>query len=146
MPLVLDHKKTFDQLWRVVIVNLTGAGIDYGLLFLFSKFTGVTRGNWIIPLNMISFSVATIYTFHFNKKWSFGDHNPLDYGKKFSLFVIVSIVGLVVNTSVLRLISTNVQPLAGFSPVQWLFASKVAASLCSFTWNFSGYKVVVFKK
>lgn len=140
------YKQTLSQFWKTLVTNATSAGIDYGVLFLLSELTGIVSGNGIIPLNAISFSIATVNSYHFNKQWSFGDRSSFEHGKKFSLFLIISIIAVVINTSIVRIISTNVHPLFNLSPRSWLFMSKVVASCFSFSWNFLGYKFVVFKK
>lgn len=138
--------QTLGQLWRVVVVNSISAGVDYGLLFLLSWATGITRGDPIILLNAVSFTAGTTVSYIFNKNWSFGDHSQFDHHKKFTLFLLVAITAVTVNTLVVRIISTDIQPIAGLSAVAWLLVSKLIASAFSFTVNFSGYKFVVFKK
>ena len=138
--------KTFGQLWRVVVTNLVSAGIDYGVFFLLSASTGITSGNGIIPLNMISFTLATTNAYYLNKHWSFNDDSKFDHHRKFTLFLLVAVVALILNTLIVRFITTDVQVLKGFGDHQWLFAAKLAASVFSFTVNFLGYKFIVFKK
>ena len=139
-------QKTLNQLWKTLVTNASSAGIDYGILFLLSELTGITRGNWIIPLNAVSFTIATLNSYHFNKNWSFGDRSEFEHGKKFSLFLIVSIIAVVINTTIVRVVTTNVHPWFNLSPIIWLLASKSMASIFSFSWNFFGYKFIVFKK
>jgi putative flippase GtrA len=143
---MIDYKQTLGQLWKTLVTNITSAVIDYGVLFLLSEMTGIVSGNGIIPLNAISFTIGTVNSYHFNKKWSFGDDTQFEHGKKFTLFLIVSIIAVVINTTIVRVISTNVHPVLNLSPRAWLFASKVIASIFSFSCNFLGYKFIVFRK
>ncbi len=136
----------FGQLWRATIVGFISAGVDYSILFLLSTITHIAKGNGIIPLNMISFTAGTVTAYYLNKNWSFADNVRFGHGKKFTLFLTVSIVGVIINTAIVRVISTNVSPLWGLAPTAWLIASKLMASAFSFSWNFSGYKWIVFKK
>lgn len=139
-------KAIFNQFWRFAVIGVINTAIDYGILFLLSKATGITKGNGVIPLNVISFSIATINSYYLNKKWAFGDQSRLEQGRKFSLFLVVSIIGVVINTGIVRVVSTNIAPMFGLSPRLWLLASKLVATAISLIWNFIGYKVVVFKK
>ncbi len=138
--------KTFGQLWRVVIVNSTSAAVDFGTLFLLSWATGITRGDPIILLNATAFTAGTLVSYRFNKYWSFNDHSQFDHHRKFTLFLLVAITAVIVNTLIVRLISTEVHPLFSLSDRQWLLIAKLIASGFSFTVNFIGYKFVVFKK
>lgn len=139
-------QKTGGQFVRFVVVGLINTAIDFAILNLLSKLTGITKGDGLIPLNIISFSIATTNSYFLNKHWSFADNSGNDGGKKFSLFLIVSITGALINTSIVRIISTNVSPLFDLSPQLWLNVSKAAATGVSLVWNFIGYKLFVFKK
>src|SRR3989338_1207668 len=138
--------KTFGQLWRVVVVNLTSAGVDYSSLFLLSLVTGIVAGNGIIPLNVLSFTGGTFVSYYFNKRWSFADHSRFDHHRKFALFLLVAVLAVAVNTLVVRLVTTEIPSWPGLTDRQWLLMAKIAASAFSFTVNFIGYKFVVFKK
>ena len=142
----IDYKHTGGQFLRFALVGLINTAIDYAILLLLSKATGITGGNAIIPLNIISFSVATTNSYFLNKHWSFGDKSKVDAGKKVSLFLIVSIIGVVINTAIVRIVTTNIQPLFNLSPREWLLGAKVIATGASLVWNFIGYKIFVFKK
>lgn len=134
------------QFLRFGIVGGLNTIIDFAVLNLLSYTTGIYQGNGIIPLNMISFSAAVVNSYFLNKQWAFKDIAGGEGGKKFSLFLIISIVGAVINTLAVRFISTNINPMFGLSQELWLNVAKVVATALSFLWNFVGYKVVVFKK
>lgn len=141
-----NYQKTFNQFWRFVIIGIINTLIDYVILLILSKITGITGGPAIIPLNVISFSAATVNSYFLNKHWAFADPSKLEQGKKFSFFLIVSIIGVIVNTTIVTLITSQIPPMFGFSPREWLIASKLVATGVSLVWNFIGYKIFVFKK
>ncbi len=141
-----DYNKIFNQFWRFAIIGVINTLIDYAILLILSKATGITSGNGIIPLNIISFSAATINSYFLNKHWAFSDQSQFEQGKKFSLFLLVSIIGVVINTSIVRVVTTNIHPMFGLSPSLWLIVSKLVATGVSLIWNFLGYKIFVFKK
>lgn len=140
------YQKTFNQFWRFVIIGVINTLVDYAILLILSKITGITGGTKIIPLNVISFSVATINSYFLNKYWAFADPSRLDQGKKFSLFLIVSIIGVTINTTIVTLFTSHVSPMFGLSPREWLIGAKLVATGVSLVWNFAGYKIFVFKK
>lgn len=147
MPInVLTIKLTVGQFRRYVAVGFMNSAIDFAVLNLLSWATGITKGDGLIPINMISFCAAIINSFYFNKRWSFDDQSQGQNAEKFTIFLIVSLIGAIANTAIVRYISTNVDPRFGLSPQLWLNAAKVIATLFTFAWNFSGYKTMVFKK
>lgn len=141
-----NYQKTFNQFWRFVIIGIINTLIDYVILLILSKITGITGGPQIIPLNIISFSAATINSYFLNKRWAFADQSGIDQGKKFSIFLIISIIGVTINTAIVTLITSNISPMFGLSPREWLIGSKLVATAVSLVWNFIGYKIFVFKK
>ncbi len=141
-----DYQKVGSQFIKFAVVGVINTGIDFLILNILSKITGINSGNGLIPLNIVSFAAATTNSYFLNKHWSFSDNSNYDTEKKFSLFLAVSIVGALLNTGVLRFITTNVHPMFGLSPKLWLNVAKLAATGVSLVWNFIGYKLFVFKK
>jgi len=108
--------------------------------------TGITSGPGMLVLNTISFSVATTNSFFMNKRWTFEDKGASQEGVKFSQFLLVSIIGIIINTSVVYLITSFTTPLFGLSPQLWANVAKLLATGISLVWNFIGYKFFVFKR
>ncbi|OGE81368.1 MAG: hypothetical protein A3H72_03750 [Candidatus Doudnabacteria bacterium RIFCSPLOWO2_02_FULL_48_8] len=142
----MNYSLVTGQFIRFAIIGGLNTAIDFALLNLLSWATGIYEGNWIILLNTISFSVAVINSYILNKRWAFGDQGSGEGGRKFTLFLAVSIVGAVINTAVVRVVSTNIDPMFGLSQELWLNVGKVLATGLSLVWNFIGYKILVFKK
>jgi len=140
------HGHVVGQFLRFVVVGIINTATDYVILFALSKITGVTRGNGIIPLNMISFSCAVIMSYYLHKHWSFADKEGHEQGRKFTRFLAVSLVALLINTGIVRLITTDIHPLFQLSPSLWLLAAKAVGTGVVMVWNFIGYKIFVFKK
>jgi len=66
--------------------------------------------------------------------------------EQFSLFVLVSIVGTIINSSIVGLITGFIPPMFGLNPKIWANMAKILATGIALVWNFIGYKVFVFKK
>ena len=128
------------------MIGLLNTAIDFAVLNILIKLTGITKGNGLIPLNMISFTVAVTNSYFMNKHWSFADTSSSDGGKKFSMFLVVSIIGAILNTWIVKFVSTNITPVLNLSPQLWVNVAKALATGVSLVWNFTGYKIVVFKK
>ncbi len=142
-------KKIIRQFSKFVVIGLMNTAIDFAILNLLMWWIGIYKGSWIILLNALSFSVAVINSYLWNKYWTFRAKEADEAGevvKEFSQFAAVTLIGLAINTSVVFGVTTFVQPLFGLSPEIWANLAKVAATGFSLIWNFIGYKFIVFKK
>jgi putative flippase GtrA len=129
------------QLAKFSLVGVLNTAIDFGILNYLSILTGITGGTRVIPLNVLSFSVAVLNSYWWNKNWVFE-------GKKkanFVSFLIVSAIGIAINTGVVFAISTFIPAPSGISSGLWLNLGKILATVLSLAWNFLGYRLVVFK-
>lgn len=136
----------FNQFGRFAVIGFTNAAIDFGVLNLLSYFTGIKNGQAIILLNITSFTVAVICSYLFNKYWAFDDNNQHQEARKFTLFLLVSVVGLLINSGIVFIMTTYVPVQFGLTDSLWLNLAKVLASAVGLIWNFVGYKIFVFKK
>jgi putative flippase GtrA len=136
------------QIIRFVVVGFINTGIDFGVLNLLMFLTGIYGGRWIILLNSISFTVAVINSYLWNKYWTFKKEGSEtgQIAREFSQFLAISIVGILLNSGIVYAITTLVSPLFGLSSALWANFAKVLATVVSMVWNFAGYKFFVFKK
>jgi putative flippase GtrA len=140
------YKSTLNQFLKFVVVGVINTAINFAVLNILSALTGITSGSGIIPLAVVAFAIATTNSYIWNKRWSFKDQSKTDTGRKFSYFLIVSIIGAGINSGTVYLITTYIPPMFGLSPQLWLNVAALAATGISLVWNFIGYKVFVFKK
>ena len=157
-----NNSQLVRQVFRFVVVGFINTALDFIVLNVLSKITGIgAHDAKIIFLNIVSFSVATTNSYFLNKYWSFGDTSSADRSRQFTIFLGVSVVGALVNTAVLRSsvafapnllswiahIITVVLPLSFWSKIDMtLNLAKVLATAVSLVWNFVGYKLLVFRK
>jgi putative flippase GtrA len=62
------------------------------------------------------------------------------------LFFVVSVIGALINTGIITLATSYIDPLFGMGEQLWLNFAKAAATGISLVWNFVGYKIFVFKR
>lgn len=137
--------KKIKILWQVAkfgIVGVLNTSIDFGILNLLILLTDFTRGAGIGLINVPSFSLAILNSYFWNRKWVFKDSHK----GNFFIFVAVTVIGLLINTSVVVVITTFIPPIIVGSPTIWANVAKVFATGFSMVWNFTGYKLIVFKK
>lgn len=130
------------QLAKFGLVGVLNTTIDFGILNFLIMLSGKSSGSMIIPLNILSFSVATLNSYFWNKHWVFVGTKK----SNFVSFAMVSAIGIAINTATVYFLTTYIPPQIVKSPTQWVNLAKVLATGLSLVWNFLGYKLVVFKK
>lgn len=140
-----QRKSLMVQFVKFGVIGVINTGVDFAVLNLLMWLTGVTEGNGLIPLNFLSFAVAVMNSYYFNKHWAFQDKTTGEGARKFSVFLVVSIIGALINTGIVRFVSTNIDPMFGLSQQLWTNAAKLLATGVGLVWNFIGYKLFVFK-
>jgi putative flippase GtrA len=133
------------QFFRFAMVGLVNTIINFGVLNLLSWLTGIKSGPQVIYLSIIAFIAATTNSYYMNKRWAFRDPSTSDFGKEFSMFLLVSVGGAIINSGTIYLITTHVQPIAGLSATLWLNLSNIVGIGLGLIWNFIGYRTFVFK-
>lgn len=130
------------QLAKFGLVGVLNTAIDFGILNYLSVFAGVTSGVGLIPIKAVSFSIALVNSYFWNKGWVFEGKkkaNPVS-------FAIVSALGIVINVGTVYVLTTAIGAPGNMSPSLWLNIANVGATALSMVWNYLGYKLVVFKK
>lgn len=148
--LVSKKIKIVFQFTKFVLVGGLNTLIDFGMLNLLMWSTDIYKGSLIIGLNAVSFLTAVTNSYLWNKFWTFKEDREAQVkkesvGKEFSQFIVVSLIGISLNTAIVYLITTFINPIFGLSPVLWANFAKVVATVVSLIWNFIGYKFIVFR-
>ncbi len=132
------------QFAKFVLVGVLNTAIDFGIINLLISLTGITQGIGIFFMAGISFSVATTNSYFWNRDFTFGSKKKA--AKSFPIFFTVTLIGLLVNASVVYVLSTFVLPQFIASANLRPNIAKVVATAITLFWNFAGYKLIVFKK
>ncbi len=133
------------QFGKYAAVGFLNASIDFGILNAISMATGVTAGFVVGGVNIPGFSVAVFNSYLWNRLWTFRQPEGEGLFDDVPKFLLVTGIGLAINSGVVVLLTTYVTPFFGITSVAWLNVAKVIASATSLLWNFLGYKFVVFK-
>jgi len=114
-------------------VALIPTTVDFSLLYLLTEFAGF---HYLSSL-VFAFIVALFFSYFFQKKFTF-KNGCQKYAPQFSVFCLVSFVGLLINAGIV------------FSVVEvfglWYMFGKVIATGVSFIWNFSAHKCITFQR
>lgn len=134
---ILGRERLSGQIVRFVVVGGLNTLIDYGTFNLLV----VAFGMHPVAANPISVGVAIVNSFLWNKQWTFGAGGWHRWYRQAVLFGVVSVAGLLINTGCLWLLNW----LTGANSVLALNLEKLGASVVSLTWNFIGYRFLVFR-
>ncbi len=127
------------QFRRFAMVGIVNTLIDFaalnGLLWLFHCPVG-----WrVFGCNALAFILAASNSYVLNKRWTFGNQAATSL-PEISLFFSLTLVGLLINSTVVYLwVSLAWQPLPA-SAVVWVNLGKVVATAASLIWNFCSYR------
>lgn len=133
------------QFVRFAVVGVVNTAINFAVLNLLSHLTGIKSGPHVIYLTVIAFAVALANSYFMNDYWVFKDEGHHEGGRKFSLFLTVSLIGAGLNSLVVYLVTTFVHPMFGLSETLWLNFANLCGVGVGLVWNFIGYKIFVFK-
>jgi len=127
-------------------VGLLNTFVDLGILNVLLFTTGLDRKKGVLYgiFKAISFSAAVINSYYFNKLWVFKGQGQKKELGQFSTFLLISIIGGIINVSVATIVFTYV-PVILVPTFIWPSVSALCGSFTAFTWNFLGYNYIVFK-
>lgn len=136
IPLVKDivSNKLFMQIAKFIVVGGTAFLIDYYLLIFLRN---TLKMNLILSAT-IGFSVSVIYNYILSTIWVFETDQSKSKSKTFVLFIILSIIGLIINNAVLYV-------LVELTSLLSLTMAKIIATAIVMVYNFVTRKIFLEK-
>ncbi|TSA46190.1 GtrA family protein [bacterium] len=138
--------KIIFQIAKFGCVGAANFAVDIGILNLLIFLSGTAVGVAYIAFKVISFTFAVTNSYIWNKIWTFKKTDTKETGKEFGQFIMISVIGLILNAAVAGFLVIVVGPMGGIKVKTWASVSAAIASVCVMAWNFVGYKFWVFKK
>ncbi len=133
------------QLAKFSAIGGLNTVLDLGVLNILIIIAGVATGYGYSLFKGISFIVANINSYFWNKNWTFGSSGKASV-KEFGQFVTVSVVGFIINIGTASILVNVIGAPQNFSPERWANIGAISAVVISLIWNFVGYKFFVFKR
>ena len=90
--------KLIKQILKFGIVGIIAFIIDYVLLYVLTEYIGI----YYLISSIISFTVSVIFNYIFSIKWVF-DVKKKQGTKEFIIFVVLSAIGLLINSVIMYL-------------------------------------------
>lgn len=142
---ILEKYPIISQILKFGVTGVMNTGIDFLVLNGLMWVTSTYSGTLIILLNVVSFSVAVTNSYLWNKYWTFKVKAKDEIPQEFAKFITVSIIGAIINSSILFAFTTFVDPLFEISEGLWANIGKLLATGIALIWNFIGYKFWALK-
>ncbi|MDP2741225.1 MAG: GtrA family protein [bacterium] len=144
------------QVAKFVLVGALATVVDLELfqfsIWVFSLATLTTAvpvlssTSVLITSKVASFLLATGAKYWGNKYWAFEKSDKENWKKELVKFFAVTVVGLIADVLFFFYFSKILGPQFGTPPEVWLKLSVILAAIAAASWNFFGYKFIVFKK
>ncbi|MEI7891374.1 MAG: GtrA family protein [bacterium] len=146
------------QIAKFGLIGVLNTLVDLGVLalitLLFSAYFKIESTNAIIGaitfyslFKAISFIVANISSYFWNKHWTFDQGAKEQTKSEFVQFFAVSIIGFLINVFIASFVfKTILASSTTLTDGQLGLLGAAAGSIAGLAWNFIGYKLWVFKK
>lgn len=130
------NSKEVERFLKFAVVGTIGFIIDFGLLTLLKEVFGLHTA----VANTISFCAAVVSNFTLNRYWTYPDSRSKRLRAQLGQFLIVSVVGLLLNDAIVILLEHPFQALLDtsltFLPLSGYIPAKVVATIVVLFWNF----------
>lgn len=120
------------QFMKFCLVGIVNTAIDFAVYYFFTRVIGV----YFLVANFISVLTAMIFSFYFNKYWTFRNYDT-QIKKQFLQFTLVNLIYFLLNNGIIWLGVT----IFGLNDL-W---AKILATIIGLAWSFSANKIWTFK-
>ena len=138
------------QASKFCLIGLFNTTIDFAVLNVLIAYLGVTHGVLFSLCKAISFGMAVLNSYGWNRLWTFGQAAETKStsarvnGHPFSRFLGVTLIGAGLNVGTATVIVSILDLSGPFAPVRLANLAAVLALVVSATWDFFAYRHIVF--
>ena|SRR3989344_3707882 len=132
------------QIGKFIVIGGLNTFLDFGVLNFLMLSSGVATGAGYSGFKGISFIIAVVNSYFWNKYWVFESAGEKKKGE-FLKFFIISAIGFGINVGIASFAVNFVGAPAGIASNLWANIGAALAVVFSLIWNFLGYKFLVFK-
>jgi putative flippase GtrA len=137
---------TIYQMAKFLLVGALNTFVDLGVLNFLMWIFGIYIGVFYTIFKGISFLVATINSYFWNKHWTFEKKEEVFTFREYLKFLIIVSIGLLINVMIASFVVNVIGPQFGITVQLWANVGAFLAILIAWIWNFLGAKFIVFKK
>ena len=148
------------QIGKFGVIGVLNTLVDWGVLaVLFAvgpRWFGVQTEQVLVTVGAtitvytiykaISFIIANINSYYWNKSWTFARSLAQKTKAEFLQFFAVSLIGFLLNVGIASYVFKAIAPMGNMNVDQWGLVGAAIGSIVGLAWNFLGYKFIVFKE
>lgn len=127
----LHHNHTIFSAARFAVVGMMGTMVDFALFFAAQAFLHLP----VLPANTISYGAGILNNYYLHRTWTFAVRPQKAMRAQFSMFVMVSLIALAINSAVVftlkPLLATHLP-----DPALAALLAKICATAAGIGWNF----------
>ncbi|MCD6528072.1 GtrA family protein [bacterium] len=131
---------------RFILVGALNTFVDLGVLNSLIWLSGIASGFSYSLFKGISFLVAVLNSYFWNKYWTFSKTEEAPEAEEFFKFLIVATIGFFLNVGIASFVVNIIGPQFGIGEKIWANVGALTATMIAWIWNFLGSKFIVFKK
>lgn len=94
-------KKLLEQIIKFGFVGAVAFLIEYGILILLTDVFGI----YYLVSSVIAFTVSVIFNYYASVRWVFTVRKKQQTSQQLAVFIILSVIGLLINTLVMWLLT-----------------------------------------
>ncbi|MCC6934190.1 MAG: GtrA family protein [Candidatus Yanofskybacteria bacterium] len=136
--------RPFVQFGRFAAIGFANAAVDFGVLYAFIAATGLATGGAYAAFKAVSFSVATVHSYLWNKYWAFDAGRSRGGQREVLAFLGVALSSLLVNVGAASVV-VALRP-ATFAVASWAGIGAVVGSAAALVFSFTGFRLFVFNR
>lgn len=130
---------------RYITIAVLNVFINTSVFNLFLFATGITSGKWIFVFTLISYAIAIVNAFFWNKHWVF-KHRAPSTTHTYASFLAVTISMALMGSAITYALTTWVATPPFMSPHTWANIALLLTIPFTFLGNFLGNKYIVFRQ
>ena len=136
----------FNQFGKFAAIGFTNAAVDFAILNLLIFYSGVAMGILFVVFKGVSFIVASVHSYFWNKYWAFEAGGSGISSQEFFKFFSVTVFAILINVAAASIVVNIIGPQFGFTNEVWANIGAVVGSATALIASFIGFKTAVFKK
>lgn len=136
----------FLQAGKFMLVGAFNTLLDLGVLNILILISGTATGVSYSFFKGVSFLIATVNSYFWNKHWTFEKGGKTFAPAEFTKFLITTTIGLFLNVGIASAVVNLIGPQFGITEKVWASIGALTATLIAWVWNFTASKFIVFKR
>jgi len=136
----------FNQFGKFSAIGFTNAAVDFGILNLLIFYSGAASGVLFSVFKGISFVVAAIHSYLWNKYWVFDVAKNGAGRQEFFKFFGITVLALLINVAAASIVVNIIGPQFDLTGEAWANVGAVIGSAVALIVSFVGFRMFVFRK